>query len=77
MVGQNGEMILTEIDHVAIGRDPSAIERSIGVSPGKVELADAYRAAGATEFTIGMSGPSYDFAPVRDWLAWRDGVNAS
>jgi probable F420-dependent oxidoreductase len=60
-----------------VGRDPSAIERSIGVSPGKVGLADAYRAAGATEFTIGMSGPAYDFAPVREWLAWRDGVNAS
>jgi probable F420-dependent oxidoreductase len=60
-----------------VGRDPATIERSIGVSPRRVELGDAYRAAGAVEFTIAVNGPSYDMAPVRDWLAWRDEVNAS
>jgi hypothetical protein len=53
------------------------VERSIGVSPKKIDLADAYRSAGAVEFTIGVSGPDYDLGPLREWLAWRDQVNAS
>ncbi|NHZ71177.1 MAG: LLM class F420-dependent oxidoreductase [Proteobacteria bacterium] len=58
------------------GRDPGEIERSIGVEPDKIELADSYRAAGADEFTIGLNGPKYDFSQVKDWLAWRDNTNA-
>ena len=57
-----------------VGRDPSEIERSIGVQPGQIEKADDYLAAGAVEFTIGLNGPDYDMAPVKDWLAWRDGL---
>jgi len=60
-----------------VGRDPRTIERSVGVSPKRIDLAEAYRSAGAAEFTIGLSGPSYDMAPVRDWLAWRDEVNGA
>jgi hypothetical protein len=26
-------------------------------------------------FTLGISGPDYDDAPVRHWLAWRDRRN--
>lgn len=59
-----------------VGRDPSEIERSVGVNPTKIELADGLRAAGACEFTIGMNGPDYDMSVVKDWLAWRDQVNA-
>jgi len=25
-------------------------------------------------FTIGVGGPSYDLAEVRDWVAWRDSL---
>ncbi len=64
-------------DHcAAVGRDPSEIMRSVGISPHKIDDADALRAAGVTEFTIGVSGPDYDLSVVKDWLAWRDGVNA-
>jgi len=58
-----------------VGRNPADIERSVGVQAKKIETADGLRAAGADEFTIGMNGPDYDFAPVKDWLAWRDEVN--
>ena len=57
-----------------IGRNPAEIERSIGVNPRKLELGDEYLALGATQFTLGFSGPDYDLAPVPDWIAWRDGL---
>ncbi len=57
-------------------RDPGAIERSIGVDSAPSDTADALAAAGATLFTIGLNGPHYDLAPVKDWLAWRDERNA-
>ena len=63
-------------DHCAkVGRDPADIERSVGVQVKKIDTADALRAAGADELTIGMNGPDFDFEPVKDLLAWRDEVN--
>lgn len=59
----------------AVGRDPAEIERSAGVDPRRVEEASAYHAVGTRLFTLGFSGPDYDLAPARDWLAWRDEVN--
>lgn len=59
-----------------VGRDTNEIERSIGVNPQHIDRADDYRAAGAIEFTLGLNGPDYDMGAVREWLAWRDGVNA-
>lgn len=59
-----------------IGRDPDEIERSAGVSPRRVESAPDYHTAGTRMFTLGFSGPDYDLGPVKDWLAWRDEVNA-
>jgi probable F420-dependent oxidoreductase len=58
-----------------VGRDPQAIERSIGIGLGRIDRADAYVAAGVTEFTLGLSGPDYDLASVPDWIAWRDDHN--
>lgn len=64
-------------DHcAAVGRNPADIERSVGVRPRSIETADPLRAAGATEFTIGVTGPNYDLGSVKDWLAWRDETNA-
>lgn len=60
----------------AVGRDPSEIQRSVGISPRKIDDADALRDAGVTEFTIGITGPDYDLTVIEDWLAWRDEVNA-
>lgn len=59
----------------AVGRDPSEIERSVGVNPAKIDIADDLKAAGAVEFTLGLNGPDFDMGPVKDWLAWRDQVN--
>jgi probable F420-dependent oxidoreductase len=58
-----------------VGRDPGEIDRSVGVNPKHIDLADDFHAAGAVEITIGLNGPSYDMAPVKEWLAWRDQVN--
>jgi hypothetical protein len=58
-----------------VGRDPQAIGRSIGIGLGRIDRADAYVAAGVTEFTLGLSGPDYDLASVPDWIAWRDDHN--
>jgi probable F420-dependent oxidoreductase len=60
-----------------IGRDPSEIERSTGVNPFKVELGDAMVEAGCTQLTIGLTGPDYDLAALKEWIAWRDARNQS
>jgi probable F420-dependent oxidoreductase len=52
-----------------LGRDPAQIERS--VSPQADEDWDAYLAAGATHFIVGMQAP-FDFATIERRLAWRD-----
>ncbi len=60
-----------------IGRDPSSIERSVGLQdPTRIDKADELLAAGAQQFTLPFEGPDYDLAPLADWLAWRDAKNA-
>ncbi len=59
-----------------LGRDPGTVERSIGVDNGLIKLADEIQAAGADEICLGVDGPDYDFAPIKDWLAWRDEKNS-
>jgi probable F420-dependent oxidoreductase len=59
-----------------VGRDPSEIVRSVGVDARKIGDADAYWDLGVREITLGRSGPDYDLAPVKEWLAWRDAKNA-
>ncbi len=58
-----------------VGRDPATIERSIGVDKALIDAADEIHAAGADEIQMGVDGPDYDFAPVREWLDWRDRKN--
>ncbi len=56
-------------------RDPSEIEHSVGVQPGKPEdSGPAYLEAGARLFTVGVGGPDYDLTSVREWVAWRDSL---
>ncbi len=56
-----------------VGRDPLEIERSSGVSTTHPDgNAEALYAAGTRLFTVGVGGPTYDLAPLRDLLAWRD-----
>jgi probable F420-dependent oxidoreductase len=59
-----------------VGRDPGEIETSTELRSRTVAQADEVFDLGATLFTLGMSGPDYDLAPVREWLAWRDAKNA-
>jgi probable F420-dependent oxidoreductase len=58
-------------------REPGAVERSIGVDKAPEEVGADLVAAGATLFTVGLNGPDYDLALVKDWIAWRDEQNAA
>ncbi|QJY48744.1 LLM class F420-dependent oxidoreductase [Pseudonocardia broussonetiae] len=55
-----------------VGREPSQVERSIGVGKPPGEVADALVDAGATLFTVGVGGPDYDLGLLKEWIAWRD-----
>lgn len=64
-----------------VGRNPSEIERSTQVDYEKItgdplELGEEYLSLGFTNFTFGLNGPDYDFAPVEPWLSWRNEKNA-
>jgi probable F420-dependent oxidoreductase len=60
----------------AVGRDTSEIEISNELRNRDESDADAMVEAGVTLFTLGLSGPDYDLATVKRWLAWRDSANA-
>jgi probable F420-dependent oxidoreductase len=68
--------ILAEHGEV-VGRDVSEIEISTELRARSTEDADQLFELGATLFTIGISGPAYELAPVGDWLAWRDSKNGN
>ena len=59
------------------GRDPSQIERSIGVQKAPEQVGPELLDAGATLFTVGIGGPSYDLGLLKDWIAWRDEQNTA
>jgi probable F420-dependent oxidoreductase len=64
------------VQHCAeAGRDPAEIERSVLVGGNPQKAGPRLRDLGVTLFTIGASGPDYDFAELRDWIAWRDEQN--
>ena len=58
-----------------VDRDPSEVERSIGMQAANLDRADDYLALGITEFTLGFTGPDLDLEPAKAWLKWRDSVN--
>lgn len=65
-----------------IGRDFGEIEVSVGVgsAPGvsgePEKVGAGLRELGVSLFTIGISGPDYDFSEVRKWIDWRDAENS-
>lgn len=59
-----------------VGRDPDEIERSAGVNPKNIGSAESYYEVGTRLFTLALSGPHYDLAPVAEWMAWRDERNS-
>jgi probable F420-dependent oxidoreductase len=57
----------------AIGRDPSEIEISV---MGKAADRDEMYEIGARLFTVHVGGPTPDLTELREFLAWRDKLNA-
>lgn len=57
------------------GRDPAEIERSVGTRGRPQRSGQEFLDAGATLFTVGVSGPDYDLGMLKEWLSWRDAVN--
>jgi probable F420-dependent oxidoreductase len=58
-----------------VGRDVSQIEISTEVRMRTTSDADELLDLGTTLFTLGISGPDYDLADVKKWIAWRDSKN--
>jgi probable F420-dependent oxidoreductase len=58
-----------------VGRDMDEIEISTEVRRRTPEEAGELYDLGTRLFTVSISGPDYNLAPVRDWLAWRDEQN--
>jgi probable F420-dependent oxidoreductase len=64
-----------------LGRDPAAIEWSVGVEPEDLDRfiardAATYLAMGFSQFTLGFDGPDWAVDRGADFLAWRDEQNA-
>jgi probable F420-dependent oxidoreductase len=58
-----------------VGRDPSEIQRSLGVPEGDpAKVGPEVVEAGATLLTIGVGGPDYDLTKLKAWLDWRDSL---
>jgi hypothetical protein len=58
-----------------VGRDPDEIERSVTMDADVlVPNSDDYVAAGVTHLIARVSGPDFDFEPLRQLVAWRDAL---
>jgi len=62
------------VGHCAdVGRNPDEIVKSVGTPDGDpAATGPQLLAAGASLLTVGVSGPNYDLAKLRRWLAWRE-----
>jgi probable F420-dependent oxidoreductase len=60
----------------AVGRDVAEIEIGNELRGADDAKAAALHAAGARLFTVGVTGPEIDWAPVERWVRWRDAQNA-
>jgi len=58
-----------------VGRDTSVIEISTETGKRTTEEAEEMFDLGATLFTVGLTGPTYDLSLVQRWLDWRDSKN--
>jgi hypothetical protein len=54
-----------------LGRDPSAIERTVSIQSSDLGDLDAFVAAGAQHVILELGAP-FDMAPVRRLVGWRD-----
>jgi hypothetical protein len=60
-----------------VGRDPDEIEYSTTVNWPEPYDPDGYVPLGVTHFLVVVRGPKYDLGPLRELLAWRDGLPAT
>jgi hypothetical protein len=58
-----------------VGRDVADIEIGNELRGADDAKAAALFDAGVRLFTIGVSGPEIDWAPVERWVRWRDAKN--
>nr|WP_154923292.1 LLM class F420-dependent oxidoreductase [Microbacterium testaceum] len=58
------------------GRDLSGLIVSNELKDRDESVADALYDAGTRLFTLGFSGPDWDYSLIERWLTWRDGKNA-
>ncbi|GAB2750684.1 LLM class F420-dependent oxidoreductase [Amycolatopsis magusensis] len=58
-----------------VGRDPAEIERSVSVESEPSALGPQLLEHGVSLFTVGVTGPDYDFSLLRQWVEWRDKTN--
>jgi probable F420-dependent oxidoreductase len=58
-----------------VGRDVAEIEIAGEVEGRDDESADALFDAGVRLFTVGITGPDFDFDSVQRWVRWRDAKN--
>jgi probable F420-dependent oxidoreductase len=57
-----------------LGRERTAIERTVSIGAEELNHLDAYAAAGATHIILGLGHP-FDGTPVERLVAWRDHRN--
>jgi len=57
-----------------VGRERTAVERTVSIGAEELDRLDAYAAAGATHIILGLGAP-FDGAPVERLVAWRDRRN--
>lgn len=57
-----------------LGRERTAIERTVSIGAEELDHLDAYAAAGATHIILGLGHP-FDGTPVERLVAWRDHRN--
>ena len=58
-----------------VGRDPSAIERTVAVDASDVDDIGRYVDVGATHVIV-MVGSPFDLSPLESLLAQRDEINS-
>ena len=57
--------------------DPGEIERSAAVGDkSPADIGKSLLDVGTRLFTVSSSGPDYDLGLLREWVTWRDEVNA-
>jgi probable F420-dependent oxidoreductase len=58
----------------AEGRHPGSIERWTAIPDDDIKNAAQYQALGFSQLILDLTGPVYDFGPLKELLSWRDSL---